>query len=91
MSGIIGWISSSILVLTLFAQIHKQWSDDTSKGVSAWLFVGQLAASFGFFVYSLEIRSWVFVATNALTAVAAVLGLCIMRMHARRRQRSRSR
>jgi MtN3 and saliva related transmembrane protein len=85
-SDILGWISSSILVVTLFVQVRKQWHDDTSKGVSPWLFVGQLAASIGFLLYSVAIENWVFIATNSLTAVAALLGLWIVRMHSRRRR-----
>lgn len=83
----IGWASSSILVLTLFTQVWKQWSDDTSKGVSPWLFIGQLCASTGFLVYSLQIHSWVFVFTNVLAGIAAVLGLLILWRHATRRRR----
>jgi uncharacterized protein with PQ loop repeat len=85
MDDVLGWISSSILVVTLFVQVWKQWHDDTSKGVSRWLFIGQISASIGFLLYSVAIENWVFIVTNSLTAIAAVLGLCIVRMHARRR------
>ena len=85
MADVLGWISSSILVVTLFVQVRKQWHDDTSKGVSPWLFIGQLAASTGFLLYSIVIENWVFIVTNSLTSVAAILGLWIVRMHARRR------
>ena len=88
MNDAIGWVSSSILVVTLFVQVRKQWHDETSKGVSPWLFVGQLAASAGFLVYSLRIQNWVFSVTNTLTALAALLGLWITRAHARRSARS---
>lgn len=87
MDEVIGWISSGILVVTLFAQVRKQWHDDTSKGVSRWLFIGQLAASVGFLVYSVLIENWVFTVTNTLTAIAACLGLWIVRMHRRRGRR----
>lgn len=85
MNDVFGWVSSAILVVTLFVQVRKQWHDDTSKGVSPWLFVGQLSASIGFLIYSVLIENWVFTVTNALTSIAAVLGLCIVRMHAQRR------
>jgi MtN3 and saliva related transmembrane protein len=62
----IGWVSSAILVVTIGKQVFKQWNDDTSKGVSTWLFIGQLAASVGFLIYSMLVRNWVFVVTNAL-------------------------
>jgi uncharacterized protein with PQ loop repeat len=86
MSEVLGWLSSAILVATLFAQVRKQWRDHTSKGVSRWLFIGQLAASTGFLVYSVLIENWVFTVTNSLTAVAAVLGLWILHVHRKRRQ-----
>jgi len=70
--------------------VRKQWHDDTSKGVSHWLFIGQLAASTGFLLYAIEIQNWVFIVTNTLTSVAAILGLWIVRMHARRRTVARS-
>ena len=85
MSEVLGWISSTILVVTLFVQVRKQWHDDTSKGVSPWLFVGQLAASAGFLAYSVLIENWVFTVTNALTSIAAILGLWIVRVHSQRR------
>ena len=48
MTEVIGWASSLILVLTIAKQVYKQWQDETSEGVSKWLFIGQLAASLGF-------------------------------------------
>jgi uncharacterized protein with PQ loop repeat len=73
----IGWISSVILLVTIAKQVHKQWHDGTSEGVSRWLFVGQLAASAGFTVYSWLIHNWVFVATNALMVGNGLVGLWI--------------
>jgi uncharacterized protein with PQ loop repeat len=81
---LVGWLSSFILVLTIGKQVHKQWKEDSSAGVSRWLFVGQLAASTGFTVYSVLVRNWVFVVTNALMLANALLGLAIV-MHHRRR------
>ena len=48
MTAVIGWTSSLILLITIAKQLHKQWQERTSRGVSTWLFVGQLAASAGF-------------------------------------------
>jgi hypothetical protein len=48
----VGWVSSAILVLTIAKQVYKQWREGSSEGVSKWLFVGQMAASLGFTVYS---------------------------------------
>ena len=69
----IGWLSSLILLATLVAQIGKQWKTGT-KGVSKWLFIGQLAASIGFVVYSVSTRNVVFVVTNSLILVSALIG-----------------
>jgi len=74
MSEAIGWASSVILVLTIAKQIHKQWQAGTSEGVSKWLFIGQLAASLGFTIYSVLVRNWVFVVTNALMVMNALIG-----------------
>ena len=80
----VGWTSSAILVLTIGKQVFKQWNDGTSEGVSTWLFVGQMAASFGFLVYSLLVRNWVFVVTNALMVLNGLLGYAITIRHRRR-------
>lgn len=82
----VGWVSSGILVLTIAKQVYKQWQEGSSEGVSKWLFVGQMAASLGFTVYSWLVSNWVFVVTNALMLVNGLLGLLIV-LHHRRRER----
>ena len=82
---LIGWTSSVILLLTIGKQIHKQWITQTSAGVSKWLFIGQLAASLGFTIYSYILRNWVFIATNSLMALSAILGVWIV-IHQRSQQ-----
>jgi MtN3 and saliva related transmembrane protein len=77
MTEIIGWVSSGILLATLIKQVYKQWADRTSEGISKWLFVGQLAASLGFVIYSYLVGSWVFMVTNALLTVNNVIGICL--------------
>ncbi len=77
MIEIIGWASSGILPLTLITQIHKQWKLGTNKGVSRWLFIGQLAASVGFTAYSIGTGNVVFIVTNSFLAASAVLGMYI--------------
>ena len=89
MQEAIGWISSLILVLTIAKQVFKQWKEGSSENVSKWLFIGQLAASAGFLVYSWLVRNWVFIATNALMLANALLGLGIV-LHHRRRERRKS-
>ena len=73
-TAFIGWGSAAILLATLLMQIVTQWRDRTSKGVSPWLFVGQLAASLGFVAYSFRTDNMVFVATNSVLACVALLG-----------------
>ena len=80
----VGWVSSLVLVVTIGKQVHKQWKEGSSKNVSKWLFVGQLAASVGFTLYSLLVRNWVFVFTNGFMILNAVAGLCITLYHRRR-------
>jgi MtN3 and saliva related transmembrane protein len=77
MIEVIGWASSIILVLTIATQIAKQWRERTSAGVSTWLFVGQLAASVGFTIYSLLVKNWVFAVTNGVMVLNGLLGYAI--------------
>ena len=83
----VGWVSSFILVLTIGKQVYKQWQEGSSEGVSKWLFVGQMAASLGFTVYSWLVSNWVFVVTNSLMLGNALLGYGIVLHHRRRKQR----
>ena len=71
---ILGWTSSVVLLLTIATQIRKQWTDRSASGVSRWLFFGQLAASLGFTIYSVLVHNWVFVVTNGLMVLSAILG-----------------
>ena len=83
----VGWVSSGILVLTIAKQVYKQWQEGSSEGVSKWLFVGQMAASLGFTVYSWLVDNWVFVVTNAVMLLNGLVGLLIV-LHHRKKQRS---
>jgi uncharacterized protein with PQ loop repeat len=80
---VVGWASSVILVVTIATQIAKQWHDRTSAGVSTWLFVGQLAASVGFTIYSLLVENWVFAVTNGVMILNGLLGYAITVRHKR--------
>jgi MtN3 and saliva related transmembrane protein len=71
---LIGWMAASVLLATMGRQVYTQWRDGTSKGVSKWLFIGQLAASLGFIMYSWQLGNGVFVVTNALMLLTAGLG-----------------
>ncbi|GAC1352267.1 MAG: hypothetical protein NVSMB1_13450 [Polyangiales bacterium] len=77
MIAAIGWASSFILLLTIGTQVGKQWKEHTVKGVSRWLYVGQIAASIGFTAYSWLLHNWIFVVTNALMLCSAVIGIVI--------------
>ena len=85
---VIGWVSSFILVLTLGKQVWKQWQEGSSEGVSKWLFLGEIAASVGFTIYSWLVKNWVFVITNALMLVNGLAGYAIT-LRQRRRARAR--
>lgn len=74
MAEIIGWTAAAILLLTVGRQVYTQWRSGASQGLSRWLFLGQLAASTGFVIYSWLLDNWVFVVTNALMLVTAGIG-----------------
>lgn len=88
MTELLGWLSSTVLFVTISHQVLRQWRSGTSRGVSHWLFVGQLAASTGFLLYSWLIGSWVFVVTNALMMASAVVGVVIVTLHRQRDERA---
>ncbi len=71
----LGWTSSIILLLTLIKQVYKQWKEGTSEGISKLLFIGQLAASIGFTIYSIYTGSWVFAVTNGLLTLNNIVGI----------------
>ena len=70
----IGWCAAAILLITIGRQVYTQWRTRSTQGLSRWLFIGQLAASTGFVVYSWLVGNWVFVATNVLMLATAALG-----------------
>ena len=90
---LIGWCAAALLVATIGRQVYTQWRDGTVAGVSKWLFVGQVSASVGFVVYSWLARDWVFVATNAVMLVTALLGqyVFLRNLHKTRRSHGRGR
>ena len=90
MTEIIGWASSLILLATLIKQVYKQWREGTSEGVSKWLFVGQMSASLGFTIYSWLVNNWVFVVTNSVMLLSALVGLGIVLHHRKREQKAQS-
>lgn len=70
----IGWAASAVLIATLIRQIIAQTRSSSTEAVSGWLFLGQSLASVGFIVYSVLLRNTVFVVTNSLILLTAVIG-----------------
>ena len=79
----IGWASSAVLLATLVRQIVKQ-QQEGGGGVSHWLFAGQTLASCGFVAYSLLVGNLVFVVTNSLILLTAVVGFVLQRRRTRK-------
>jgi MtN3 and saliva related transmembrane protein len=84
---ILGWLSSIVLLVTLGTQVRKQWISRQSEGVSRWLFLGQLAASCGFSLYSYLLGNWVYLATNLLLVINALLGQWVTLQNRKRAKR----
>lgn len=74
LADVIGWTAGVVLLITIGRQVYTQWKSGKSAGVSKWLFVGQMAASIGFVIYSLMLENWVFVVTNAFMLITALIG-----------------
>jgi MtN3 and saliva related transmembrane protein len=74
---LIGWASSAILLATVMRQVYTQWKTKSTAGVSHWLFIGQLIASIGYTVYSYLLHNWVFLTSNIVLLLTAILGQCL--------------
>jgi len=83
MSEVIGWVASFLLIASIGKQLHKQWTERTSVGVSKWLFLGQVVAEIGFVIYSYLGRNWVFLFTNTGLLIENLIGFAIV-LHFRR-------
>jgi MtN3 and saliva related transmembrane protein len=73
-ADIVGWAASVVLMATLIQQIVTQLRDRSARGVSRWLFLGQIASSIGFVVYSVLLGNTVFIVTNSCILLTAVAG-----------------
>ncbi|WP_193391251.1 MULTISPECIES: hypothetical protein [Stenotrophomonas] len=71
---VLGWVATAVLMATLIRQMVKQWQSPNPEAVSKWLFVGQMTASALFTAYSAMLGSTVFVVTNAMLLLTAVVG-----------------
>jgi uncharacterized protein with PQ loop repeat len=74
MTELIGWFAAAILLATIGRQVYSQWRDGSTKGLSRWLFIGQITASTAFVIYSWLLGNWIFVVTNALMLATAGTG-----------------
>jgi uncharacterized protein with PQ loop repeat len=84
---LIGWVSSFILLLTIGRQVYTQWKSRATAGVSKWLFIGQLAASTGYTIYSYLLHNRVFLVSNIALLLTAVAGEIIYSRNRARAQR----
>ena len=80
---VIGWLASIVLLATLIRQVVTMARDPEAKGVSRWLFIGQIAASTGFVTYSALVGDWVFIVTNVCILATAVFGQIVTWRHRR--------
>ena len=76
-TDMVGWLSTLILILTISRQVYTQWRTKSIEGVSHWLFIGQVAASTGFVIYSFLVENWVFVVANICILLTALAGQMI--------------
>lgn len=80
---LVGWLASAVLLLTLGRQVWVQWREQSTAGVSSWLFIGQCAASSGFLLYSWLVDNRVFMVTNAMLLATGIAGQLIYRRNRR--------
>ncbi len=86
MTEAIGWFAAAVLLATIGRQVYTQWREGSARGLSRWLFVGQITASIAFVVYSWLLANWVFVVTNLLMLVTAALGQWVYLRNKNRRR-----
>jgi uncharacterized protein with PQ loop repeat len=87
MTDAIGWAASLLLLGTLVNQVVRQWRTGAVSGVSPYLFVGQTGASLSFTIYSVLKGDAVFIVTNSLLLLNAIVGLMIDRRNRAHKQR----
>ncbi len=87
----VGWVATGILIATVGRQAFTQWKSRSTAGLSKWLFVGQLAASTGFVVYSFLLDNIVFVVSNLFLLAIAAIGQVLYLRNRRREVRDGAR
>lgn len=85
----VGWVATGILIATVGRQAWTQAKSRSTAGLSRWLFVGQLAASTGFTIYSFLLGNVVFVVSNLFLLAIAAIGQ-VLYLRNRRREASQS-
>jgi MtN3 and saliva related transmembrane protein len=84
----IGWFSTALLLITLLRQVYTEWKSGSTAGLSKWLFIGQVAASVGFTIYSWLLHNWVFMGSNAAILAVAIAGEIMYARNRRSTKRS---
>jgi MtN3 and saliva related transmembrane protein len=79
----IGWAASAVLIATLLHQVRVQWRERSTEGVSCWLFLGPMSASVGFLGYSGLIGNPIFVVSNGVLVLTALVGQAVYRRNRR--------
>lgn len=74
----VGWAAVLVLFATMSGQAWKQWRDRVKHGISKLFFVGQVASSLLFLLYSVMVGDHVFVVGNTLVLAAAIAGGTIL-------------
>ena len=74
----VGWAAVACLFATMAGQAWKQWRDRVKHGISKMFFVGQIASSTLFLLYSALVGDRVFVVGNTLVLSAAIAGGAIL-------------
>lgn len=90
LTDLVGWLATAVLIATLSRQIYKQSQSSDIQAVSSWLFVGQITASCLFIAYSALVDNLVFVVTNGLVLLTALVGQYLAWRKRRRIEAQRS-
>jgi uncharacterized protein with PQ loop repeat len=75
--NILGWSATVVLLVTLLAQIRREIQSGKVDEISPLLFIGQCAASVLFLAYSALVGNLVFIVSNAMILVVALLGVWV--------------
>jgi uncharacterized protein with PQ loop repeat len=75
--NMLGWSATLVLLATLLAQIRREIQSGKVDEISPLLFVGQCAASILFLAYSALVGNLVFIVSNAMILVVALLGVWV--------------